>query len=77
MTKLAPQRIAGMVMGAWIMATSAVNFIAGTVVGLYASFTQSQVFGAVAAFSIGAGLILALLIRPMRRLLQSPQSTET
>jgi POT family proton-dependent oligopeptide transporter len=76
MTKLAPQRIAGMVMGVWFMATSAGNFIAGTVVGLYASFTQSQVFGAVAAFSIGAGLILALLVRPMRRLLQSPQSTD-
>ncbi|MEE8267514.1 MAG: peptide MFS transporter [Gemmatimonadales bacterium] len=77
MTKLAPQRIAGMVMGVWFMATSAGNFIAGTVVGLYASFTQSQVFGAVAAFSIGAGVILALLVRPMRRLMQSPQSTDT
>jgi POT family proton-dependent oligopeptide transporter len=77
MTKLAPQRIAGMIMGVWFMATSAGNFIAGTVVGLYATFTQSQVFGAVAAFSIGAGLLLALLVRPMRRLLTSPQRTDT
>ncbi len=66
-----------MIMGVWFMATSAGNFIAGTVVGLYATFTQSQVFGAVAAFSIGAGLLLALLVRPMRRLLTSPQRTDT
>ncbi len=56
-------------MGVWFMATSAGNFIAGTIVGLYASFSQSQVFGAVAAFSIGAGAILALLVRPIKRMM--------
>lgn len=74
MTKLAPQRIVGMVMGVWFMATSAGNFIAGTIVGLYASFTQSQVFGAVAVYSIGAGLLLALLVRPIKRMLQKAEA---
>ncbi len=71
MSKLAPQRIGGMVMGVWFMATSAGNFISGSVLGLYASFSESQVFGAVAAFSIGAGLILAFMVRPIKRLMQS------
>lgn len=71
MSKLAPQRIGGMVMGVWFMATSAGNFISGSVLGLYASFSESQVFGAVAAFSIGAGVILALMVRPIKRLMQS------
>ncbi len=71
MSKLAPQRIGGMVMGVWFMATSAGNFISGSVLGLYASFSESQVFGAVAAFSIGAGVILAFMVRPIKRLMQS------
>ncbi|MEE8478338.1 MAG: oligopeptide:H+ symporter, partial [Gemmatimonadales bacterium] len=74
MTKLAPQRVVGLMMGVWFLSTSAGNFIAGTVVGLYASFTQAQVFGAVAAFTIVAGTILAFLVKPIKRMLQGGEA---
>ena len=37
MTKLAPVRIAGLVMGVWFLATSVGNYIGGRVSGLYES----------------------------------------
>ncbi|MGE3526685.1 MAG: peptide MFS transporter, partial [Gemmatimonadales bacterium] len=69
MTKLAPERVKGMMMGVWFLAASVGNLIAGRVTGLYESFSLTQVFGAVAAFAIVAGIVMALLIRPIRNML--------
>jgi len=69
MTKLAPARVAGLMMGVWFLATSVGNFLAGGVVTLYGSFSQTQIFGAVTVFAVVAGLGLALLIRPINRML--------
>ncbi|MBA2305350.1 MAG: peptide MFS transporter [Acidobacteria bacterium] len=69
MTKLAPVRIAGLVMGVWFLATSVGNYIGGRVSGLYESLALPTLFGAVAAFAIVAGIILALFVRPMRKLM--------
>ena len=52
MTKLAPARIAGLVMGIWFLATSVGNYIGGRVSGLYESFALPTLFGAVAAFGL-------------------------
>lgn len=76
MTKLAPQRVVGLMMGVWFMSTSAGNFIAGAIVGLYSSFSVAQVFGAVAAFAMGAGVILALFVKPIKRLLLTPKESD-
>jgi POT family proton-dependent oligopeptide transporter len=43
--------------------------MAGLVAGQFEKLPLPQLFGAVAATTIGAGLILALLIRPIRRLM--------
>jgi proton-dependent oligopeptide transporter, POT family len=69
MTKLAPARIAGLVMGVWFLATSVGNYIGGRVSGLYESFALPTLFGTVAAFAIVAGVILALFVKPMRKLM--------
>jgi len=69
MTKLAPDRVKGMMMGVWFLATSIGNLIAGGVLGFYASFTQAQVFGAVAGFAIVAGLIMFALVLPIKRMM--------
>ncbi|HEX5005009.1 MAG TPA: peptide MFS transporter [Gemmatimonadales bacterium] len=69
MTKLAPAPVKGMMMGVWFMAASIGNLIAGGVLRFYTSFTLPQVFGAVAAFAIVAGLIMATLVRPIRRMM--------
>jgi POT family proton-dependent oligopeptide transporter len=70
MTRLAPARIAALTMGVWFVALSAGNYLGGRVAGLYEAFTLPQLFGAVALFAAGAALVLALLIRPIRRMLE-------
>jgi POT family proton-dependent oligopeptide transporter len=70
MTRLAPARIVGLTMGVWFVALSAGNYLGGRVGGLYESFSLPQLFGAVAIFAAGAAVVLALLIRPIRRMLE-------
>jgi len=69
MTKLAPDRVKGMMMGVWFLAASVGNLIAGGVLGFYATFTLPQVFGAVAAFAIVAGLLMFTLVLPIKRMM--------
>ena len=71
MTKLAPARIAGLVMGVWFLGTSVGNFIGGRVGGLYESLALPTLFGTVGGFAIVAGLILLAFVGPMRRMLES------
>ena len=70
MTRLAPARIAGLTMGVWFLATSVGNYLGGRVGGFYESFSLPGLFGAVTLFALGAALVLALLIRPIRRMLE-------
>jgi POT family proton-dependent oligopeptide transporter len=69
MTRLAPDRVKGMMMGVWFLATSVGNLIAGRVAGLYESFSLVQLFGAVTAFAAVASIIMFLLVRPIREML--------
>ena len=69
MTKLAPARIGGLMMGVWFLATSVGNFIGGRVSSFYESLALPSLFGAVAAFAIGAGVILFLFVKPIKRLM--------
>jgi POT family proton-dependent oligopeptide transporter len=69
MTKLAPARIAGLMMGVWFLATSVGNFIGGRVSGFYESFALPTLFGAVGFFAIAAGLLLFAFVRPIKRLM--------
>jgi POT family proton-dependent oligopeptide transporter len=68
-TKLAPPRIVGMMMGVWFLAIAAGNKIAGLIAGLSATVPFTTLFGAIAATTIGASLVLFLLIGPIRRLM--------
>ena len=68
MTRLAPARIAGLMMGVWFLATSVGNFIGGRVAGLYESFALPTLFGVVAVFAIAVGLVLFACVPAMRKL---------
>jgi POT family proton-dependent oligopeptide transporter len=68
-TKLAPHRKVGQMMGIWFMSIALGNVLAGKVAGQFESFPLPQLFGVVTATTVGAGVILALLIRPIRRLM--------
>ena len=72
MTKLAPARVVGLMMGVWFLATSIGNKIAGSVAGLYESFSLTSLFGAVTATALFFAVVMALLIRPIKNMLARP-----
>ena len=69
MTKLAPARIAGLMMGVWFLAASVGNFIAGRLAGFYESMPLPALFTNVALFGIAAGLLLLPFARPIRKMM--------
>jgi POT family proton-dependent oligopeptide transporter len=71
MSKLAPVRIGGLIMGVWFLASAVGNYIGGRLAALYEAMTLPSLFGSVAAFGIGAGVLLLLFARPMRRLTEA------
>jgi POT family proton-dependent oligopeptide transporter len=70
MSKLAPARAAGFMMGIWFLSTSIGNWLAGRAVTVSASMSLPTMFGSVGWFSIGAAVVLGLLIKPTVRLMQ-------
>jgi len=69
MSKLAPERAAGFVMGIWFLSTSIGNWLAGKAGSLYSTIPLPTLFGWVAGLTFAAALVLALLIRPTVRLM--------
>ena len=69
MTKLAPARICGLMMGVWFLSISVGDYISGRLASIYDTFPLPQLFGLVAAFCIVVGLLLVFLLRPMKRLM--------
>ncbi len=69
MTKLAPARVAGFMMGLWFVSISIGDYLAGKAASLYESLSLAHLFGTVAVFGIGAAVLLVLLIRPTVRLM--------
>lgn len=72
MTKLAPARVASLIMGVWFMATSVGNFLGGQVAGAYERFSLPVIFGAVGGVALAFALLMALLINPIKRMLARP-----
>jgi POT family proton-dependent oligopeptide transporter len=68
MTKLAPARAVGMMMGVWFLATSVGDFIGGQMASLYESWPLPRLFGVVTGFCLVVAVILVFLIRPMKHL---------
>lgn len=69
MTKLAPARISGLLMGVWFLSLSAGNYLGGRIASLYEALPLPALFALIAAFGIGAAGVLALLVRPTKRLM--------
>ena len=70
MTKLAPARAAGFIMGIWFLSDSIGNWLAGKAASMYSSMPLPTLFGYSAGFSILAAVVLALMIKPTVRLMQ-------
>ena len=69
MTKLAPARVAGFMMGLWFVSISIGEYLAGKAASVYESMSLPSLFGTVAALGIGGAVVLILLIRPTVRLM--------
>ncbi len=69
MSKLAPERVGGLMMGVWFLASSVGNKIAGRMGGLYESLSLTSIFAINTALPLIFALVLAALVRPIRRML--------
>ncbi len=67
-TKLSPQRYVGQMMGIWFMGAALGNLIAGLVGGQFESLPLPELFGGVALFTGGAGLLFLLFSKPIKKL---------
>ena len=64
MTKLAPQKIVGQIMGVWFLAASIGSYIGGEIAGLFETLPLPQLFGAVAAINLGVA-VLVIVVTPL------------
>jgi POT family proton-dependent oligopeptide transporter len=71
-TKLAPPRLVGQMMGTWFLATSLGNLLAGLIAGEVSGDAVGQMparFFQIVLTTGGTGVVLVLLARPIRRLM--------
>lgn len=76
-TKLAPQRIIGLMMGVWFLSIAFGNIIAGKLAGFFpdpsnpghVAYSLTRLFGAAGIAALIAAAILFVLIKPVRKLM--------
>jgi POT family proton-dependent oligopeptide transporter len=68
-TKLAPARLVGLMMGIWFLATALGNYVAGWVAGFLENRPFSQIFQSAFIGIAIAAVILMFLLRPIRRMM--------
>src|SRR6266576_2975688 len=68
-TKLAPQRIVGAMMGVWFVSIAVGNMLAGMAGGLFETLPLPKLFGAVASVTFVAALVLLAITPWLRKLM--------
>ncbi|MGH7702929.1 MAG: peptide MFS transporter, partial [Gemmatimonadales bacterium] len=68
-TRLAPARVAGLMMGVWFLSISVGSYLGGRVASGYDVVALPTLFGMVAAAALLAGVLLAFAIKPIGRML--------
>lgn len=71
-TKLAPPRFAGQMMGLWFLTSAIGNLIAGLAAGRFNTDSlgdMPMLYGQIVLMTMGTGVLLLLLYRPLRRLM--------
>ena len=68
-TKLAPARLGGMLMGVWFLAVFAGNKLAGNIGELYSKYSHVTFFEILIGTSIIPAVVLLLLLRPLKKLM--------
>ncbi|MFD0049798.1 peptide MFS transporter [Actinomycetes bacterium NPDC127524] len=69
-SKIAPLKLASLLMGVWLASSAVANFVAGQL----AAFTQSlgylEIFSTIGFVTIGLGIVLLLLTKPITKLME-------
>jgi hypothetical protein len=60
------------VMGVWFLALSVGNYLAGMASSFYETIPLPQLFSLVTATALVAAVVMALLVRPIRRMMSRP-----
>jgi len=68
-TKLAPLRILGLMMGVWFLSNAFGNKLAGYAAGFVSSMPLQQLFGTVAGLLAAAAVLMFILLKPIRGLM--------
>ncbi len=69
-TKVAPLHLLSMMMGVWLSTSFIGGFLAGYLGTFWSGLAKTEFFLMLAVISAAAGLMIALLIRPLRAILQ-------
>jgi len=72
-TKLSPARLVGVMMGVFFLSNALGNKIAGFAAGFVGSMPIPNLFGTVAAVTLGAALVLAVMVPGIRKLMAGVQ----
>ena len=72
-TKLAPTRVVGLLMGVFFLSNALGNKLAGWSAGFISTTPLPTLFGATAAVTLGAAAVMFVLIRPVRNLMGGVQ----
>jgi POT family proton-dependent oligopeptide transporter len=65
-SRMAPPRVRGVMMGVWFLTISGGGYFAGSLGKHYAAMTHSQYYFLVAALTLGAALILLFTLRQLK-----------
>ncbi len=68
-TKLAPVRIVGLMMGVWFLSNAFGNKLAGWAAGFFSTVPLHDLFREVAGILFVAGVVMFALVKPIRRLM--------
>jgi POT family proton-dependent oligopeptide transporter len=69
MTKLAPARFGGVIMGVFFMSIATGNYIGGRLAGFYESMKLNDLFLYVALFAMAAAAVFGIFVKPLRGLM--------
>ena len=71
-TKLAPRRFVGQMMGVWFLAASLGNILAGLIAGEFSADAvddMPRLYTQIVLTTVGSGVLLAIVAKPLKRLM--------
>ena len=68
-TKLAPARFGSLFMGVWLLSSSVAQYVGGSIGEKWGTWTPTYYFWVFVWTSVAGGIVLFLLVRPLKRLM--------